>query len=51
MLFDLQHDPSETTDIASQHKDIVQRMRKVVEDWQASCKRSLDGADYRANSR
>ncbi|MCP4639753.1 MAG: sulfatase-like hydrolase/transferase [bacterium] len=46
MLFDVVDDPGETTDLAAKHPDVAARMRRTVEDWQASCRRSLDGDDY-----
>ena len=46
LLFDLLEDPGEETDIASQHPDVVERMSKKVNEWQASCKRSSAGEDY-----
>jgi len=45
-LFDLIKDPSEKTDIASRQPHVVKQMKKTLEDWQASCRRSLDGKDY-----
>ncbi|NQT85961.1 sulfatase-like hydrolase/transferase, partial [bacterium] len=47
MLFDIVADPSEKNDIAAQHPDIVKSMEKTVLAWQASCKASLEGKDYR----
>ncbi len=37
MLFDLVHDPGETSDLASQHPDIVRRMTATLHDWHRSC--------------
>jgi len=51
MLFDLVADPSESSDIAHDHPDIVQRMRATLEAWRKSCKDSLGGKDYRRTSR
>ncbi len=45
-LFDLEADPGETTDIAANHPEIVQRMRAELETWQRSVEKSLSGADY-----
>lgn len=45
-LFDLDADPRETTDIAANHPEIVQRMRAELETWQRSVEKSLSGADY-----
>jgi arylsulfatase A-like enzyme len=45
-LFDIVEDPAETEDIASAHPEIVEQMKRRLEDWQASCKASREGADY-----
>lgn len=45
-LYDLLADPSETTDIAAKHPDIVRRMTGELEAWQRSVERSLQGSDY-----
>lgn len=44
-LFDVVADPSETTDLATQHPEIVAEMRKTLEGWQASCEKSMAGED------
>lgn len=36
-LYDLLNDPGEKNDVSKQHPEVVDRMRKVVEDWQKSC--------------
>ena len=46
MLFDLLKDPSETTDLARQHPEIVARMRRTLDKWVASCAASNQGEDY-----
>ena len=46
-LHDLVEDPSESTDLASQKPEVVATMRKTLDEWRASCKRSLEGQDYR----
>jgi len=46
-LYDLIADPGETTDLAAKHPAIAAAMKKKLDDWRASCKRSLDGEDYR----
>ena len=46
MLFDLVADPSETNDLAAQEPQIVDRMKTILLEWRASCKRSLAGDDY-----
>jgi arylsulfatase A-like enzyme len=45
-LYDLLADRGETKNIASEHADIVQSMRKTLVDFRASCKRSFAGKDY-----
>jgi len=45
-LYDLLADPKETTDIAAQHPDVVQRMAAQLHEWQRSVELSLTGADY-----
>jgi len=47
MLFDLLDDPGEKQDLASRKPELVQRMGTTLEEWEASCDRSLKGADYR----
>jgi arylsulfatase A-like enzyme len=47
MLFDLVDDPSETTDLSAQRPDVVNSMKAVLTEWRKSCKKSLDGQDYR----
>jgi len=46
-LYDLLADPGEKTDIAAKHPDVVKAMTKTLEDWQASCKTSNAGEDYK----
>jgi len=46
-LFHLEDDPSERTDIAANHPELVQRMRSTLSAWRASCARSARGSDYR----
>ena len=45
-LYDLQNDQRESKDIAAQHPEIVARMKKELETWRASCRRSDNGQDY-----
>jgi arylsulfatase A-like enzyme len=45
-LFDLLADPKETTNLAAEHPEVVQRMTEQLHAWQASVERSLSGADY-----
>ena len=47
MLFDLIEDPYEKKNIADEKPEIVKRMKKTLNKWQASCKLSLDGKDYK----
>lgn len=47
-LYDLVADPSETTDLADSHPDIVRRMLGELHAWQRSVEVSLTGADYGA---
>ena len=46
-LYDLIADPGEKTDIAARHPDVVKAMAATLEKWQASCKASNAGKDYR----
>ncbi len=46
-LYDLVDDPSEKKNIAAKRGDIVSRMTKTLNAWQASCAVSVKGADYR----
>lgn len=45
-LYDLVGDPKETTNVAAQHPDVVERMTAELHEWQRSVERSLTGADY-----
>ena len=45
-LYDLVADPSESKNIAREHADIVDRMTKTLDAWQASCAASAKGEDY-----
>lgn len=47
LLFDLQSDPRERTNLAREHPDVVARMAANLAAWQTSVDRSLGGADYR----
>jgi len=49
-LYDLTVDPSEKTDLAARHPEIVNRMKSELEAWQQSVQRSGRGEDYRAKS-
>lgn len=45
-LYDLLSDPSEASDIAVAHPELVQQMSKDLAEWRASCKQSDEGGDY-----
>jgi hypothetical protein len=47
-LYDLLLDPHETTNIADQRPEVVQRMTEELHAWQRSVEQSLTGADYGA---
>jgi len=46
-LYDLTNDPSERTDLAATHPEIVVRMKAELENWQQSVLRSFRGEDYK----
>jgi arylsulfatase A-like enzyme len=46
LLYDLIEDPGETTDLASSKPEIVSEMKRQLEQWRESCRRSLRGEDY-----
>jgi arylsulfatase A-like enzyme/N-acetylneuraminic acid mutarotase len=46
MLFDLDKDPGESTDIAKDHPDLVTAMKVELETWVKSCGASSRGEDY-----
>jgi arylsulfatase A-like enzyme len=45
-LYDLVADPTESTDIAAQHPEVVVRMKAQLAEWQASVAKSLNRGDY-----
>ena len=45
-LFDIVDDPSETTDVAAQHPEVVQRLQRRLVHWQQDCRNSFVGRDY-----
>jgi hypothetical protein len=45
-LYDLAVDPSEKTDLAAKHPEILNRMKAEFETWHASVQRSCRGDDY-----
>lgn len=46
-LFDLAKDPYEEHDLSTKLPDQTERLRKQLEELEASCQQSRDGADYR----
>ena len=50
MLFDVQSDPRETTNLAASEPERVAKMSAALLDWKRSVKRSLTGADYPASA-
>lgn len=46
-LYDLKKDPFEKRDSAGKRPEQTERLRKQLEELDASCQRSRDGADYR----
>lgn len=46
MLFDLKNDPGETTDLASEKSELLQRMMAELEEVKESWKNSREGKDY-----
>jgi arylsulfatase A-like enzyme len=46
-LYDLIVDPSEKTDLAAKHPEILNRMKAEFETWHASVQRSCRGDDYK----
>ena len=45
-LYDLTKDISESNDIASQHPEVVNRMKAELQEWQLSVANSFKGLDY-----
>jgi len=46
-LYDLQADPAESNNLASDIPDQVREMSQTLREWEASCQLSRDGGDYR----
>jgi len=46
MLFDLLNDPGENNNLAAEKPEKLRAMKKKLEIWQDSCKKSLAGKDY-----
>ena len=47
-LYDLIIDKAETIDVSYLHKDLVDKMKGNLSDWQESCLASSKGEDYKA---
>jgi hypothetical protein len=45
-LYDLAQDIGETKDLAGEKPEVVAKMSKVLEAWEASVNKSKTGADY-----
>jgi len=45
-LYNIDKDPAETTDLAEQHPEVLQRLAKRMQEWQMSVAASLAGEDY-----
>ena len=45
-LYDLQQDPTETTDLSSTRPEVYRRMRKQLLSWSQSVDASFAGEDY-----
>lgn len=50
-LFDLENDPMETTNVANQYPEIVEKMTDQLHQWQSSVEYSLTGAEYELDAR
>jgi len=46
-LFDVRNDPAEEQNLIDSHKEIAEKMKGQLRDWQQSVLESLTGADYR----
>ncbi len=46
LLYDVSKDPNETTDLAAQQPERVEKMKTELSAWKASVEKSLTGADY-----
>lgn len=47
VLYDLIEDPGETTDLSSSQPDTVREMRRQLDLWTESCRKSLSGDEYK----
>ncbi|TWU43524.1 Arylsulfatase [Novipirellula aureliae] len=45
-LYDLENDPYETSDIAAANPEVVESMKKSLQEWIESCQNSSNGLDY-----
>jgi arylsulfatase A-like enzyme len=46
LLYDIYADPAHKVNLAEQHADVVQRMRKALDEWRLSVRASYDGKDF-----
>lgn len=46
-LYDLEKDRAETSNIATDHPEVVEKMKTALKEWQQSVLNSLTGADYK----
>lgn len=49
-LYNLKEDPAESQDVASAHPVRMAAMRRFLEEWRESCRKSAAGADYDART-
>ena len=45
-LYDLEKDPSETSDLAAQRPETVEQLKKELSAWHGSVQNSFEGAEY-----
>ncbi|WP_372716830.1 sulfatase [Novipirellula sp.] len=48
VLYDLQNDPTETTDVTSKHPQVAKRLQQALVAWNASVGKSVAGKEYPA---
>lgn len=46
-LYDIPNDPAEKNNIAAQHPEVFEKMKRYVVKWQKSCMKSRKGEDYK----
>lgn len=46
LLYDLENDPGETTNLLADHVAVADAMKATLREWRASCAASAAGADY-----